>query len=155
MSSVPRWFKVHVCGPCNYSKRSCPVLLGVEREKGRCWGGGATGVWISSIIPRRQRWCLHAAARCRGLLEKRVTEPYGVSLNAPWEQCGDSVTGMSFLPPDWSGARPGMGAAFALMVSILASAGTTTGSPLQLEPQVRGVDQQTPVLPFACLHIDI
>lgn len=54
MSSVPRWFKVHVCGPCNYSKRSCPVLLGVERE-GAVLEGGATGVWISSIIPRRQR----------------------------------------------------------------------------------------------------
>lgn len=153
MSSVHCWFKVHVCGQCNYSERSCPVLLGVEREGAVL--GGATGVWISSIIPRRQRWCLQAAARCRGLSEKRLMEPYGVNLNAPWEQCGDSFTGMSFQPPDWSGARPGMGAAFALMLSILVSTGTTTGSPLQLEPQVRGVDQQTPVLPFAFLDIDI
>lgn len=61
---------------------------------------------------------------------------------------------MSFQPPDWSGARSGMGAAFALMASILVSTGTTTGSRLQLEPQVGGVDQQTPVLPCACLDID-
>ncbi|XP_003968289.3 matrix metalloproteinase-28 isoform X1 [Takifugu rubripes] len=42
---------------------------------------------------------------------------------------------MSYQPPDWSGSRPGMSTTFALMVSILVSAGTTTGSPLQLEPQ--------------------
>lgn len=136
MSSLRCWFKVHVCGWCNYSTRSCPVLMGVEREGGGAGGGyWCSGVWISSII-HRQWWCLQAAA-CSQQLSEEIMELYRVHMNASWERCGDSFTGMSYRPPDWSGSGPGMSATFALMVSILVSTGTTTRTPLQLEPQVR------------------
>lgn len=119
------------------------ALLWVCRQRGRGLGGGCcwgAGVWTSSIILYRQRWCVQAAARSQSLSGERALEPYGVSISAAWGRCGVSSPGMSFRPPDGSGS--GVRAALTLMVSILLSTGTAAGSPLRLEPQVLWTDKR-------------
>lgn len=132
------------------------ALLWVWRQRGWGFGGGCywgAGVWTSSIILYRQRWCVQAAARSQSLSGERALEPYGLSINAAWGRCGVSCPGMSFRPPDGSGS--GVRAALTLVVSILLSTGTAAGSPLRLEPQVlwtkRGLTNVSSVLLFLLL----